>query len=130
MIHKTTNKHFDLFVNESSFWLSRLGLRDYEVRFVHMESEDNGSRAWVEADSENRQATFGLEVNWLCEQPTDYNISKSAFHECCELLLHNVHEHLRNMYAIHKTNELVHSIIRTLENLVFEEYWHTKRKKK
>ena len=127
---KTTKKHFDLFRAEASYWLVKLNLRDYDFIFVHMDLEEQDTRAWVDIQLRNKIATIGLAEDWKWMEPTDYQISKSAFHECCEIMLYKLHYHLTEFYSFSFVDEMRHEVIRTLENTMFEDYWAGKTKGK
>jgi len=127
---KTTKKHFDLFRKEGSYWLVRLNLRDYDFIFVHVDLEDRNARAWVDISLDGKVVTFGLAEDWGWMEPDDYLIAKSAFHECCEVMLYKLHHHLTNFYSYKFVDEMRHEVIRTLEHTMFEDYWVSKIKTK
>uniref|UniRef100_A0A6M3JHW5 Uncharacterized protein n=1 Tax=viral metagenome TaxID=1070528 RepID=A0A6M3JHW5_9ZZZZ len=129
-MNKTSKKDFDFFVAETSYWLVRLNLQDYGVVFVHMELESEKTQAWVEVSLKDKIATFGLSVDWDWMTPSNYYLSKSAFHECCELMLYKLHDSLTKFYSYKYVNEMRHEVIRTLESVLFEPYWNEKEKKR
>jgi len=127
---KTTKKHFDLFRKEASYWLVRLNLRGYDFIFVHMELEKSDTCAWADIGLTGKKATLGLAEDWGWLEPNDYLISKSAFHECCEVMLYRLHYHLTEFYASRFVDEMRHEVIMTLENTIFDDYWNSKTTKK
>ena len=127
---KTTKKDFDYFIREVCYWTSKLNLQDYGAIFIHMVLEDKDSLAWVDVSLENKTVTFGLSEDWSWMQPDKYQLAKSAFHECCELLLYKLYDKLIKFYSQEYINELRHEVIRTLESILFEPYWESKSRKR
>ena len=119
MKYKTTKKDFAEFKHECLKWIEYFGLIDWEVIIEHSsEVEDTrGSCHWHET---GRTATIVLERTWK-HLPEKNEIKKVAFHEVCELMLARA----RNMSAIYCSqsiiDEVMHEVIRRLENSVFLE---------
>ncbi len=58
---KTTPAHFEIFKKEAELWLSRLGLTDWRVDFLHIsQPEGKPCRAWFRAEVEGRFAEIVL----------------------------------------------------------------------
>uniref|UniRef100_A0A6M3LGV7 Uncharacterized protein n=1 Tax=viral metagenome TaxID=1070528 RepID=A0A6M3LGV7_9ZZZZ len=127
--YKTTVKDFNYFIQEVCHWLPKLNLQDHGMVFLHMELEKNTALTWVEVSLENKTATFGLSEDWSWLKPDKYELSKCAFHECCELMLYKLHHSLTEFYSYKHVNEMRHEVVRTLESALFEPYWHSKSKK-
>ena len=127
---KTTKKDFEFFNREASHWLARLNLMDYGVTFVHVGLEDSKCLAWTSVSLEDKVATIGLATDWDWLEPDSYHLSKSAFHECCELMLYKLHDKLTEFYSCGYVDEIRHEVIRTLESIIFDTYWNIKNKKK
>jgi len=131
---KTTKKDFEYFTKEVCYWLPKLNLQDYGHIFIHMKLENRESFAWVDVSLENKTATFGLSEDWGCWlRPDKYELSKCAFHEACELLLYKLYDRLIEFYSYKYIDEMRHEVVRTLEKVLFEPYWHSsnfKKKKK
>ena len=127
---KTTKKDFDCFIKEVCYWLPKLNLQDYGTVFLHMKLEHQESLAWVDVSLVNKTATFGLSEDWSWLNPNKYELSKCAFHECCELLLYRLYDKLIEFYSYKYIDEMRHEVVRTLESVLFEPYWHSNFKKK
>lgn len=127
--YKTTKDDFNYFIKEVSYWLPKLNLKDYAVIFLHIELEQKESFAWVEPDLINKTATFGLSTDWGWLQADKYQLAKCAFHEACELLLYKLHYSLTEFYSYKYVDEMRHEVVRTLESVLFEPYWHSNSKK-
>ena len=128
--YKTTKKDFDYFIKEVCYWIPKLNLQDYGVVFIHMKLDENEkSLAWVDISLENKTAMFGLSIEWDWMTPDKYQISKCAFHECCELLLYKLYDSLIEFYSQKYINEMRHEVVRTLESVLFEPYWNNKKKR-
>ncbi len=95
---KTTKKDFKLFKRECRKWINFFGLKQWEVLYFH-EPCENDSRAKYYT-----------------------NISSIAFHEVVEgMLFANITFMLTARgYSKSEIDEVIHPIIRTLENTVFK----------
>lgn len=132
--NKTTGKDFDLFVKEGMHWLEKLGLKDWEVLFIHYANEELGdsakTRANVEIDLVNHIATVGLCTDWSgCLKVNHFEVCKAAFHECCELLMADIGGCLDKFYSNEVVNNMRHKVIITLENTMFNDYYHYKKRR-
>lgn len=115
--HKTTETDFETFKKSVIFWMSYFGLKSYEPIFRH-DDRHHGTLATLEAETGSRNAVFTLKVKWPFPATTS-EIKKCAFHETCELLLHELREAIDARVPRRDTDDLVHTVIRQLENSVF-----------
>lgn len=131
---KTTKKHFKLFQEEAEYWIERFHLREWKITILHenstLPSLKDSALAWNGCQFEDRITRIGLSTNWGKYDPiTEYELSKSAFHEVCELLLGDL-VMSANMDAAptQKAQNTAdhHSVIRRLEWAVWEPYWESK----
>jgi len=115
---KTTKKHFELFKKEGRKWLREFGLLDWETFFDH---EDIDARAEFNANVEYRTVVFTLSAHWKNVRISSWLIKKAAFHEVAELLLVDIRilAESRTMDS-QDLNGKIHSVIRTLENVIFD----------
>lgn len=116
---KTTKAHFEIFKQEFRRWVEILGLKDWELFFEH---DDKKNRASVSYNIVSKIATVYLGNNWThIKAITDYDLSRVAFHEACELMLGRLMEVGRSRYVSEvEFEEAGHDIIRRLENSFFE----------
>lgn len=114
---KTTETDFEIFKKSVIFWMSYFGLKSYEPIFRH-DDRHHGTLATLEAETGSRNAVFTLKVKWPFPATTS-EIKKCAFHETCELLLHELREAIDARVPRRDTDDLVHTVIRQLENSVF-----------
>lgn len=131
---KTTKADFKLFKSEVEYWVEKFHLREWGIRYSHEKSKKlPDSLAWVATDWKGRTCTIGLNPDWgphdiVC----DFELSRSAFHEVCELLLSDIRSIAHIDICPTQEDELdskVHSIIRRMEWAVFEpDYKKRKRK--
>lgn len=113
----TSPEDFDLFIRSVRYWCAFFGLKSYELHFRH-DDKHQGTVATLEAESGARNAVFTLKKNWPYPTNSD-EIQKCAFHEVCELMLHELREAVDDRKHIRDTDDLVHTVIRQLENSVF-----------
>jgi len=118
---QTTERHFAIFKTEVLKWLDILGLKNWEVSIRHHEVDEE-SRATCEAQSGAQMATISLSTDWDIK-PNSENIKKTAFHEVLELFLEHFDTLARERVILPREIEVArHSIIRTLENVLFPKY--------
>jgi len=118
----TTAEHFEMFVDEAKKWIGIFGLVGWMVSFDHMEIP--GSYAECHTWYRNRIARLKLAETW-CEKPSEERVRRAAFHEVCELLFAPLHANATDHKLGSEQREVEleasqHSIIRTLENVVWE----------
>lgn len=120
---KSTQKHFKIFKAECEKWLTRLNLRNWEVKYYHKE-EDDSIFSWCNFSYSGRSADVCLNINWPEKVPiTEYELKRSAFHEVCEILLYPL-RYLGECRFLtdSEIDPEVHNVIRILENAL----WRTK----
>jgi len=128
---KTTKRDFDLFTDEGSYWVGRLNLNDWDICFIHdMSKNEEENRAWAEPDLVSKTAIIALAEDWKWMIPSKYDICKSAFHECCEVMVHELYLSLRKIYSVKYVTSMTHKVVRTLENTLFVDDWNRRNKKK
>ena len=121
LMAKTTAKDFKLFKGACEKWIDFFGLKGWEVSFRHEKIEDN-ARAEITFNAiEDRMACIVLGIDWLSNPVNDRIIRKVAFHEVMEIFCR------RWVYLAYERGvrdieiaEEKHHIIRTLENVIFE----------
>lgn len=116
--YRTNEADFEVFKKSVIFWMSYFGLKSYEPIFRH-DDRHQGTLATLEAEIGSRNAVFTLKVKWPYTA-TNEDIEKCAFHETCELLLHEVREAIDARKPNRDTDDLIHTVIRQLENSVWK----------
>jgi hypothetical protein len=116
----TTDEHFEIFKDECRKWIDILGLKDWEVYFYHDESED--CLGWYSSSHVGRGVSIHLTKTWPDNyEPCDYEIRKVAFHEVVEgMLLGKLKSMANNSFAYDRVDEEAHTIVRTLENVLWD----------
>jgi hypothetical protein len=117
----TTAEHFEMFIDEAKKWIGIFGLVGWRVIFCH-EDLDSHAECWTKWNA--RIARLELSKSWA-EDPKEELIRRSAFHEVCELLFDPLLMQASNCNLGTDQREIEmerarHSIIRTLENAVWE----------
>lgn len=119
---ETTAEHFALFKSECDQWIKRWGLLDWDIIYTHVDL--NTDLARLKSNYTGKNAVISLGINWEEEYSpiTTYQIKKSAFHEIMELLLAE-YDAIATSRCINEdeVNNARHTVIRRLENVVFEE---------
>lgn len=103
-------------------WVDRFGLKDRQLHIKHEDLKDGGALARCYCD------TYGGQVaKIVLNQKTDTFyppgselILMAAFHEVCELLLFPIALELYKFLSEQRVEELIHKVIRTLENSVWK----------
>lgn len=123
-LHKLTNKHIKKFKEYLVTIGKDFGLQGWEVNVTITEKlNDNGYpdyRACTLGDGSARVAVIGIS-RYLDVEPTDYWLSRTAFHEIWELLFTDIEDSMKGPVKFKRT--LVHTLIRTLENTLFDFYF-------
>ncbi|MBF0482600.1 MAG: hypothetical protein HQK81_10980 [Desulfovibrionaceae bacterium] len=123
---QTTAAHFEAFQSEAKKWIGIFGLVGWMVEFDHMDLP--GSHAECSTNYKARIARLRLAETWG-EPPTEDRVRRSAFHEACELLFAPLYSNATD-YELGTAQREVeleasqHSIIRTLENVVWEKEYN------
>ena len=118
MNYKTSKKDYKLFKTYCKKWIDFWGLYEWETNYVHYANEDARASIWWEMTG--MIATIGLGKVWADPEP--YELSKVAFHEVCEIMLCPVTQLALDEYAKRKVDNRIHTIIRRLENIIFESF--------
>lgn len=129
---KTTKKHFELFTKECQKWIARLGLTDWRIEIFHSPARNNPrARAWCDWDVNSRCAGIHLSDEWPEAELCNRTICRSAFHEVMHVVLGRLYmlSRMRFLDCDSTLGEEVHTIIRRLENGVFENEYKKTRKK-
>ena len=123
--HKTTQRHFELFRAECEKWIEIFGLKGWEVHINHDDIDADETRADCSISTSSRYCEIRLNKKWGKDHGvklTDRQIERYAFHEVCELLLAPLVANAEHRYATKiEILETTHDIIRTLENVLWEE---------
>lgn len=130
---KTTKSDFKLFKSEVEYWVDRFNLREWKVHYEHKISKKlPNTLAWIAYDWMGRVCTIGLNPDWPNDTVLDSEVSRTAFHEVCELLLSDTRAIAEIDICPSQKDELkskIHSVIRRMEWAVFEpDYKKRKRK--
>ncbi len=115
---KTNKKHFQVFKKACVKWLDFFGLKDWSVHYGHKYDDEN--MASIVYNLTGKVATIYLTIDWDIE-PTKRAVERTAFHEVCELMLARLVICSRSRFITNdEIVEATHSIIRRLENTVFD----------
>ncbi len=118
---KTTKKDFIIFKKECEKWIKIFGLKNWDIEFYHADSLKD-SRASTTYAVIDRSISIYLNIDWKNDTISNDNIRKSAFHEVSEVLMCKLRNLAEYRYTtFHEIDEEVHAIIRTLENVLWEE---------
>jgi hypothetical protein len=119
--NKTTAKHFRIFKREAELWIDRLGLKDWDVTFVHGDNPTGKPcYAWFSGEVEGRFCQIGLTPDWTPTKITVGHLKKSAFHEVFEVVLCQLSWIAECRFAREEEiPEAIHVVIRRLENLFY-----------
>jgi hypothetical protein len=122
---KTSRKDFDLFVEQSWYWIRRMGLLQWEYAFQHSRT-DLDSRAEVERNFTGKIATITLDPNWGEDTVSHQRICQTAFHEVCEVKYADIARLMTQFYSEELIEQMVHELIRNDEHAVFAPYYAEK----
>ena len=118
---KIKEEEFEFFKGEVARWSGFLGLYEWDWRVFHGgEDDDDTALAWTKADEESGIAAIFLAKKWGMDPVTPKNLSRSAFHEVCEVMLAELDWLARMGARDVKVDAATHRVIRRLENRVFE----------
>lgn len=110
---KTTKKDFEVFKKECLKWVEFYGLKDWRISYDQKDTEANAETRYF---LENKSAVISLSNKYPCET----TLGRLAFHEVSELLLVEITHKLNWFLNTQEVNTMAHTIIRRLENSVFE----------
>ena len=117
---KTTKADFEYYKKCVQKWVDLFQLNDWEVYYVHENTEDY--IGYCLADVNSHQVTIILGTDWGVTEINKKSIDKVAFHEVMELLLTPYHYLAKSRtYDIDKHTTISHQMIRTLEHVVFHD---------
>ena len=125
--YRTTEQDFKYFKQCALRWQAILSLGGWEIFFNHVENENN-YLAWIDSNTPGRCATIGLNKNWHSTEVSKRQLSMSAFHEICELLLERLDDMARHSFSDEIVNEARHEIIRVMEKVIWEADYGSSRK--
>ena len=116
-------RDFEVFVEESKYWLDFFGIKDWSINFRFKELHE-GFRAECKVNWSGRICYLCLSTTHK-EKPSDLEIRKSAFHEVLELLLIDLEYTLLDEKIPTEERKYLaevqrHSLIRRFENTVFK----------
>ena len=117
---KTTKKDFRLFKKECRKWIDYFGLKQWEVLYFH---EKCGGRSGFYTNISGGLCSIILNARFKnVYKITKKDIRIIAFHEVVEGLLFAETRSLlfESGYSRTKIDEVIHPIIRTLENTMFK----------
>lgn len=117
---KVKEKEFEFFRGEVAHWSGYFGLYEWDWRVILGGEDEEEALAWVRAEEESGIAVVFLAKKWGMDPITPKNLSKSAFHEVCEVMLAELDWLSRKCVRDGKVTAAVHRVIRRLENKVFE----------
>ncbi len=121
-VYKTGKRHFKVFCDEARKFIDIFGLAGWEVYFEHKKYLSTELAVCI-TDQQGRTCTISLSPEWVELKPTDLEIRKAAFHEVCELLLSRLNTFAKDRFVREsQIDEESHSIIRTLERVLWEPY--------
>lgn len=126
---KTTKSHFNTFKAEGERWLKLFGLSDWNVDFIHSNSEDeDGANATCWGNIHQKYAKITMYCVWDDELLNKEQISMVAFHEVLELLLMELRVLSGERYIQPSQLETaIHSVIQRLTNSVWRKYYGNRK---
>lgn len=117
-----TDKDLEFFKEKVLFWCYRLGQVDWQLEVEWGKPEDEGTEiASCRYSGDNKRATITVSRAWL--EPVDKNkLNRYAFHEVMHLFFADIADFANeNAPKGIDVNRLEHSMIRTLENVIFSD---------
>jgi len=116
--YKTDSKDLNVFIGECKYWIKYFSLADFEVYYVHENTE--GARASYYANTLSMMCTIKLSVDWDYK-PHKIEIQKVAFHEVCHMLIVKLGVAACAGISKDYVDQYEHEIIRRMENSIFKE---------
>ncbi len=115
---QTTNEDFELFKEEFKKWQVHFGLIGWNVFFRHEKLKN--MFACIRTNLVGRVATVKFNTEWDKNDYGAVEIRKTAFHECCELLMSRMNALANYRHTTEdEVTEENHNIIRILEHILF-----------
>lgn len=121
----STREFFPAFQDEACKWIDRFGLRGWQLEILCQNQEEQpdvgDAKAICRAIQRGRVAQIVLNAEWPdWTSLSEFEVRRSAFHECCELLLMRLEWLAFDRSTTQEAfEEERHIVIRTLENAVF-----------
>jgi len=117
--YKLTTAHFDFFCEEFLFWISVLGIENWEIFFIFDDDPEN--RASIDTNITGRQVNVYLNKVWDGVEPTPTALSLVALHEASELLTTPLRVCAKSRYIteseiIEANHIIVQALVRVLGN--------------
>lgn len=121
MANKTKKEDFVYFRERVYHWVKAFSLSEYEVTVTHRDlPEDENSLAFINVNLLGRGAEISLSKDWGLDVINKKELDKAAFHEVVHLLIYEYHEGLLGRLPPPVIETMEHSIVRRLENFVFD----------
>lgn len=114
---KLTKKDYDWCYKKMKYWQDKLGMRDKIINIEIKEFYDD-TLGECFCKWENKSSHISLSSNAIWKNKKQ--VEKTIFHEMCESMLWEINAELRINLSDEKSQHLIHSVIRRLENLMFE----------
>ncbi|NIM46496.1 MAG: hypothetical protein GTO54_12900 [Nitrososphaeria archaeon] len=116
--YDVTEENFEYYQGQIHRWLDFWAEKSWRVYFEHKQLKE--ALAAVNWDHSGKTLNVALSHKWSV-QPTNKLLSKCAFHEVVEIMLVTMSRWMSgNSYDI---EEAVHTVVRRLENVIFEKEW-------
>lgn len=121
--NRTTEKDFQVFIEEFKYWIKYFGLLNYKFVFFHEFIEDNAGRATFHKNRASRVIRVSLNTNWKNHRIDNYQLRVTSFHEFMESLLLEMADMVYHGYGEFNEENETHKLIRIFENTIFEEHY-------
>lgn len=117
---KELSRRLELFKSEVLRFQVVLGHADVEITVSWLDDEEcERSRATWVYDTKNMMVFMKVSRPWLMRETIDREISKVAFHEVYESQFQYIYEELEHRLNDEAAQNLVHTLVRRAENVVF-----------
>ena len=104
-------------------------MKGWEFIFNHIELED--ARAQIMPGQQGRLVIVLLNTCWPGQEPTEYELRRTGFHEALELFFSKITSLAQSRSVTENDiEEETHNLIRTLENTIWEKDFAERKKKK
>ena len=113
----TTPADWELFKQEFNAWQAKLSLTDWEVE--HVAKNMASARAKAEWTLEAMAAKVTFSKDWTGALLNPHEISKTAFHECLELLLAELSGMAMAKHNHDEVSRVTHAVIHRLESAFY-----------
>ena len=114
----TSSEDWNLFQAEFNEWQKRLSLGDWEVE--HAERKMASARAKAEWTLEAMAAKVTFSSDWTGAILNPYEITRTAFHECLELLLAELSGMAMSKFNHDEVSRVTHAVIHRIEAAFFK----------